>query len=130
LTGTANTSAGIDLPNFTPGPILQNTNPRRGGTYFNTGLFTAETLGTIGTAKRRFFHGPGLNNWDMALLKNTKITESKALEFRFEAFNIWNHTQFSGQMSPGFGAFGSTGFGVISAAYDARVLQAGLKLLF
>ncbi len=130
LTGTANTSAPIDLPDFTPGKILQTTNPRQGGTYFNTELFTAETLGTIGNAPRRFFHGPGLNNWDMALLKDTKITESKSLEFRFEAFNVWNHTQFSGQLSPGFGAFGSSGFGVISAAYDPRVLQAGLKFLF
>jgi hypothetical protein len=130
LTGTANTSAPIDLPDFTPSPILQTTNPRKGGTYFNTNLFTAEPLGSIGTSPRRFFHGPGLNNWDMALLKDTKLTESKSLEIRFEAFNIWNHTQFSGQLSPGFGVFGSSGFGVISAAYDARVLQAALKFLF
>jgi hypothetical protein len=130
LTGTQNTSAPIDLPDFTPGQILQTTNPRNGGTYFNTSLFSDEPLGVIGNSRRRFFHGPGLNNWDMALLKDTKITESKTLEFRFEAFNVWNHTQFSGQLSPGFGAFGSSGFGVISAAYDPRVLQAGLKFLF
>jgi len=66
----------------------------------------------------------------MALLKDTKLTESKTLQFRFEAFNIWNHAQFSGQLSPGFGAFPSSGFGVISAAYDPRILQAGLKILF
>jgi Carboxypeptidase regulatory-like domain/TonB dependent receptor len=131
LTGTQNTSAPIDLPNFTPGPILQNTDPRKGGAYFNTALFSDELpLGTFGTARRRFFHGPGLNNWDMALLKDTRITESKSLEFRFEAFNVWNHTQFSGQLSPGFGAFGSGGFGIISAAYSPRVLQAALKFLF
>ena len=131
FTGTAGTSAPIDLPDFTPGgPILQNTNPRKGGTYFNTALFSDEPLGQIGNAKRRFFYGPGLNNWDMALLKDTRLTESKTLQFRFEAFNIWNHAQFSGQLSPGFGVFGSNGFGVISAAYDPRILQAGLKLLF
>jgi hypothetical protein len=150
LTGTANTSAGIDLPDYYPkeGPLYINKNPRSGQPYFNNTpvpmsptpppcgtpvpgvVFGCETIGQIGTAPRRFFHGPGLNNWDMALLKNTKITESKALEFRFEAFNIWNHTQFSGQNSPGFGAFGSSGFGIISAAYDPRVLQVGLKFLF
>src|SRR5580700_10562554 len=131
LTGTAGTSAPIDLPDFTPGgSILQTTNPRKGGTYFNTALFSAEPLGQIGNSKRRFFYGPGLNNWDMALLKDTKLTESKTLQFRFEAFNIWNHAQFSGQLSPGFGVFGSSGFGIISAAYDPRILQAGLKFLF
>jgi hypothetical protein len=130
LTGTLNTSAPIDLPDFTPGKILQTTNPRKGGTYFNTSLFSPEPLGQIGNAKRRFFYGPGLNNWDMALLKDTKLTESKTIQFRFEAFNIWNHAQFSGQLSPGFGVFGSSGFGIISAAYDPRVLQAGLKFLF
>ena len=136
LTGTQNTSAPIDLPDFSPGKIHFNTNPRRlddmGNPipYFNVGLFSDEPLGQIGNAKRRFFYGPGLNNWDMALLKDTKLTESKTLQFRFEAFNIWNHAQFSGQLSPGFGSFGSSGFGVISAAYDPRVLQAGLKFLF
>ena len=130
LTGTQNTSAPIDLPDFTAGKILQTTNPRKGGTYFNTSLFSDEPLGQIGNAKRRFFYGPGLNNWDMALLKDTKLTESKTIQFRFEAFNIWNHTQFSGQLSPGFGVFGSSGFGVISAAYDPRILQVGLKFLF
>jgi hypothetical protein len=130
LTGTQGTSAPIDLPDFTPGKILQTTNPRKGGTYFNTALFSDEPLGQIGNAKRRFFYGPGLNNWDMALLKDTKLTESKTLQFRFEAFNIWNHAQFSGQLSPGFGSFSNGGFGVISAAYDPRVLQAGLKLQF
>ena len=130
LTGTQNTSAPIDLPDFTPGKILQTTNPRKGGSYFNTNLFSDEPLGQIGNAKRRFFYGPGLNNWDMALLKDTRITESKIIQFRFEAFNIWNHAQFSGQLSPGFGSFGSSGFGVISAAYDPRVLQAGLKFQF
>jgi hypothetical protein len=130
LTGTQGTSAPIDLPDFTPGKILQTTDPRKGGTYFNTGLFSDEPLGQIGNAKRRFFYGPGLNNWDVALLKDTRITESKTLQFRFEAFNIWNHAQFSGQLSPGFGVSGSGGFGVISAAYDPRVLQAGLKFQF
>jgi len=42
----------------------------------------------FGNSRHRFFHGPGLNNFDMALLKTTKITESKTLEFRFDAFNL------------------------------------------
>jgi hypothetical protein len=126
FTGTQNTSAPVDLPNLAPGPILTNTNPRSGQAYFNTALFSAETSGTIGNSPRRFFHGPGLNNWDMALLKTTRITESKTLEFRFEAFDIWNHTQFK---NPG-GVFGSMQFGAVSAAQDPRIMQAALKFLF
>ena len=45
---------------------------------------------------RRFFNGPGLNNYDMALLKNLRLTESKSLQFRVEAFNVFNHAQFFG----------------------------------
>src|SRR5262249_32812389 len=55
-------SSGTDIPNFTPGKILSETNPRNGGTYFDTTLFSKEALGQIGNSGRRFFHGPGLNN--------------------------------------------------------------------
>jgi hypothetical protein len=129
FTGTQNTSAPIDLPNLAPGKILNNTNPRSGQTFFNTGLFTQENPGTIGNSPRRFFHGPGLNNWDVALLKTTKITESKSLEFRFEAFNIFNHTQF---MNPSgvFNPDPASQFGKVSAARDPRIMQAALRFLF
>jgi hypothetical protein len=126
LTGTANTSAPIDLPDLAPGPIYVNRNPRSGQPYFNVNLFSAEALGTIGNAPRRFFHGPGLNDWDMALLKNTKITESKTLEFRFEAFNTWNHAQFENPS----GAFGSASFGFSTTARDPRIMQAALRFVF
>src|SRR4029077_11388444 len=129
FTGTQNTSAPIDLPILVTGKILNNTNPRSGQTYSNTILFSSENPGKIGNSPRRFFHGPGLNNWDMALLKNTKITESKSLEFRFEAFNIWNHVQF---MNPSgvFNPDPTSQFGRVNAARDPRIMQAGLKFLF
>ena len=43
-------------------------------------------------AKRRFFYGPGADNYDMATAKKLPLTESKALLFRVEAFNGFNHT--------------------------------------
>jgi hypothetical protein len=53
------------------------------------------------------------------------------LQFRAEAFNVFNHAQFSAQNSSGFGTVASSGFGVISATYgQPRVLQVALKLLF
>jgi hypothetical protein len=138
LTGTQNTEAPIDLPEISPGKLLNNTNPRSGQPYFNAfspasgGIFSPEPLGQIGNVRRRFFHGPGLNNWDMALLKDTKFTESKSLEFRAEAFNIFNHAQFmnpDGNISDGYPDAGGT-FGLVSAARAPRILQLGLKFLF
>jgi hypothetical protein len=127
LSGTANTEAPFDLPNYTPsGSVYATTNPRKGGTYFNIAAFSPETLGSFGTSPRRFFHGPGLNNWDMALLKETKITESKSLQLRFEAFNTFNHTQFENPT----GLFNSSQFGVVTASQPARVLQVAAKFLF
>lgn len=137
LTGTQNTEAPFDLPNFTPGPIYVNKNPRSGQPYFNYNLFSAEPLGSFGNSKRRFFHGPGLNNWDMALLKTTKITESKSLEIRLEAFNVWNHAQFGGpngsfnarSFDPNTG-IQNGGFGFVGSAGSPRILQVGAKILF
>ena len=51
-------------------------------------------LGPKAMQGARYFHGPGINNWDIALLKNTTITERFSLQFRAEFFNIFNHTQF------------------------------------
>jgi hypothetical protein len=119
-------SIGTDIPNFTPGKLINNSNPRSGQPYFNTSLFSKESPGQIGNANRRFFHGPGLNNWDMGLLKNVNFTESKSLELRFEAFNIFNHAQFQ---NPN-GSIDSASFGIITAANDPRILQLAAKLHF
>jgi hypothetical protein len=126
--GTSNT---VDEPDFTPGS-LQITNPRKANIntlsnpYFNTSLFSAEPLGVVGTSSRRFFAGPGLNNWDMALMKDLKLTESKQLEFRAEFFNIFNHAQFS---EPN-GNFLSSDFGFVTNANPGRIGQVAIKLTF
>jgi hypothetical protein len=87
-------SVSIDLPNYIPGNLQVNHNPRNGLPYFNTALFTPNALGTQGNVKRRVFYGPGINNFDVALHKMTRLNESRSLEFRFETFNTLNHAQF------------------------------------
>jgi hypothetical protein len=82
----------VDTPNITGS--VQFLNPRKTGYYFSTSAFTPDVLGQEGNANRRFFHGPGINNWDFAVLKNTQLTERFNLEFRAELFNIFNHAQF------------------------------------
>ena len=116
----------VDLPNYTPGN-LQYNNPRSGQAYFNTALFSEEGVGELGTAARRFFHGPGLNNWDMAVMKDTHLTESKVLQFRFEFFNIFNHAQFG---NPEGNISNTSLFGYVTTARDPRIGQVALKLIF
>ena len=126
------TTATVDVPELSgtgklfAGGTISSKNPRSGLPYFNKGYFTYEPLGQFGNANRQFFSGPGLNNWDMALLKNTNFTESKTLQLRFEAFNIWNHAQFQNPS----GLINSGLFGVVTSAYAPRVMQIAAKFLF
>jgi hypothetical protein len=78
---------------------------------------------------RRSFSGPGIDNYDMALLKSTAITETTKLQFRAEAFNVFNHAQF---MNPNgvVNNTGQGGFGYVTAARDPRIMQVALKFLF
>ena len=73
---------------------------------------------------------PGQNNWDISLIKHTKITEALNTEFRAEFYNVWNHSQFN----PPFNNYGggtSSNFGQItSSSVPPRVIQFALKLLF
>jgi hypothetical protein len=126
----------ITLPVDTPqivGP-LDVTNPRNtGGQYFSPAAFGPSALGTEGDARRRYFHGPGINQWDFALLKDTKITERFDLQFRAEFFNIFNHTQFltpSGITGFSGGVATSASFGQVPGTLPARIGQLSLKLYF
>jgi hypothetical protein len=110
---------GVDIPVLVgTGKVLNDTNPRHGHPYFNTSLFAKEAIGQIGNANRRFFHGPGIYNFDMALLKAFKFTESKELQVRFEAFNVFNHAQFKNPT----GSILSTTFGLVPSARDPRIM--------
>jgi hypothetical protein len=120
---------GVDEPDFTPGPLDLNHNPRNRQPYFNTSLFSENALGTPGSAKRRFFSGPGMDNYDMALLKNVRLTESKSLQFRLEAFNVFNHPQFFGPQSVD-GNINSSTFGQVISADPPRLVQLGAKFFF
>jgi hypothetical protein len=123
-------NSGIDLPDYSGGPLLLSHDPRKNAqNYFNTGGFSMNVLGTPGNAKRRFFYGPGSNNFDVALAKNFSFTEAKSLLFRLEAFNLFNHAQFFGPTAVD-GDIGSSTFGKVISASSGRVLQAALKFSF
>ena len=96
---------------------------------FNTTLFSPNALGTFGTSSRRFFYGPGINNYDMALHKVTRLAESTSMEFRFETFNTFNHAQFDGAGSVDGNRDDAT-FGKILKSQPGRISQVALKLSF
>jgi hypothetical protein len=76
--------------------------------------------------------GPGRNNFDLSLLKNFAIAERFRMEFRAEAFNAWNHTQFEGNSNTGgiSTSLGASDFGQVKNAYDGRQWQLALKAIF
>jgi len=120
---------GVDEPDVAAGSFNLNPNPRNGQAYFNAGLFSENALGTPGDASRRYFHGPGMENFDMALLKNLRLTESKSLQFRLEGFNVFNHAQFFGPRAVE-GNIGSATFGQVVSAAAPRLVQLGVKFAF
>ena len=80
-----------------------------------------------GNAARNSLEEPGINNWDLSLVKHTKISERLNTEFRAEFYNAGNHTQFgapSNNLTAG-------SFGVIGGVLvPPRVIQLALKLLW
>jgi hypothetical protein len=120
---------GIDEPQYTPGALNLNPNPRNGRPYFNTALFSLQPLGTPGNARRRFFYGPGFDNYDLALQKNLPLSESKSLQLRLEGFNVFNHVQFYGPASVN-GNINSPSFGEVVSAAAPRLMQMAVKFNF
>ena len=89
-------NSSVDEPDYNGDPLHLSSNPRSNkNNYFSTTAFSMNALGDPGTSKRRFFYGPGQDNYNMALSKKLFFTKSKTLLFRSEAFNIFNHTQSS-----------------------------------
>jgi hypothetical protein len=120
---------GVDQPDVAPGSLNLNPNPRNGRPYFNAALFSDNALGTPGNASRRYFHGPGMVNFDMALLKNLRLTEARSLQFRLEGFNVFNHAQFFGPQAVD-GNISSGTFGQVVSAMAPRLVQAAVKFAF
>ena len=94
-TNRPNVVSGQD-PNDGPNTILQ---------WFNTAAFVQQPTGTYGDAVRNSIVGPGIFNFDMSILRNFALGGSKSLQFRLEAFNVWNWHIFSNA-----GEWGGLGF--------------------
>jgi hypothetical protein len=118
----------LDTPDYTPGCNLQINHDPHNGDAFNTACFSLPALGNLGTAPRRFFYGPGIENFDISLLKDVKVG-THTLQLRAETFNVFNHPHFYGAGAVD-GNITSPTFGQIIAAASPRLIQIAAKYTF
>jgi hypothetical protein len=101
---------------------------------FNTSAFTLPPNGVRGNSGLGTVRGPGQNNVDLSLAKTFPIFERFHAEFRTDAFNAFNHTQWNGVQTTypysSVGNYGNIPFGSATGAREARILQVALKLAF
>lgn len=103
--------------------------------WFDTSVFARPARGDAGNAPKDVIRGPGHNNWDLSLVKNMPVgSEQRHFQFRWEMYNAFNHTQFSGcDNTARFDPQGNqvnARFGQITSARSARVMQASLRFTF
>jgi hypothetical protein len=136
-------SSYADLVGDPKAGVVQSYVPEFGPISYNPNAFAVPRGLTFGDSPRNLLRNPSQLNFDMALFKHFAITESKAFEFRAEAFNVFNHTEWlpvagqggsaaSNGFAPGSTAndVGTTGFLRPDGVHEARVLQLALKFLF
>jgi hypothetical protein len=120
----------VDEPSYQAGALELNHNPRNGKSYFNTAQFSVPALGDPGNARRRFFSGPGIDNYDMSLQKSVNLPQSRSIVLRVEAFNVFNHAQFYGPQSVNGNITNSNEFGYVVSAAAPRLMQLAAKFVF
>jgi hypothetical protein len=119
----------VDRPNYTPGCSLNVNHDPAKGPAFNASCFSLPALGQVGSAPRRFFYGPGIQNTDLSVIKNVSIARGKSLQLRLEAFNVFNHPQFYGAGAVD-GNITSQTFGQIVNSASPRLIQLATKFTF
>jgi hypothetical protein len=114
-------------PNLVGEPELPESQ-RTIARWFNTEAFATFTPApqAFGSAGIGIMRGPGLINFDFALAKKFAIDRQRYIQFRTELFNAFNHTNLG---LPNL-ARESSGFGQITSALNARIVQLGLKFYF
>jgi hypothetical protein len=83
-------------------------------------------VGEDGNLSRNAFRGPSFKDIDLSLVKTTAVTERVKVEFRADAFNLFNRVNLYNPI----GDLSSAQFGISPAAFDPRQMQLGLKILF
>jgi hypothetical protein len=153
--GTGSYADCVANPYASP-PRAGNNTQSVGPLLANPGAFAAPRGMTFGDCGRNSLKNPRRTNFNASLLKHFKLLGERELEFRAEAFNIFNHTQFRiyDQSHPGntgnnvigcyggaatsYSAGGGGGVNCLTGssflhpvdAHDPRIIQFGLKFAF
>jgi hypothetical protein len=128
-------SANLGVSNIRPNLVSGCSKSTGGGKisqWFNTSCFAAPPAWGFGTESRvdPTLRAQGIENFDFALFKQTKLAERLGFEFRTEFFNLFNHPQF-GFPGTGYISGNSNGFGqVTSQQNNPRLIQFAGKLVF
>jgi hypothetical protein len=106
--------------------------------WFNTAAYVNPTTvvggvsnatlyyGYYGNAQNGTIRGPGQEVWNMSLFKEFHIKESNVIEFRAEAFNLFNHTN---PQNPN-ATIANANVNKITGAYDPRIMELALRYRF
>lgn len=109
------------------GANIKDRGVNAGTFYFNRAAFVLPPQFRLGNLGKNTLYGPGFQNWDFSIFKNTAISERINTQFRAEFFNFFNHANFN---VPGL-VLATPTFGIInSTSTGGRVIQFGLKVLF
>ncbi|MGC2552857.1 MAG: TonB-dependent receptor, partial [Candidatus Sulfotelmatobacter sp.] len=136
--------AGLGVANVRP-DVVAGCDEKAGGghitNWFNTTCFSTPPAWGFGNESRvdPVLRGPGINNFDFAIFKRTKVSERLGIEFRTEFFNLFNHPYFN-VPATGFNGVAtgpnSSGFGTITSTVQSgvaspeRLIQFALKVVF
>lgn len=129
---------GFDRPSMAPGRTHKSAILGSPDRYFDPSAFILQPAGTLGNLGRGAFIGPNLRSLDLAFLKNFRLgfNEQAHVQFRAEAFNLFNHPNFgppqlivfagAADNEPPLSSFGR----IRSAVTSARQIQLALRLSF
>ncbi|MBI3473234.1 MAG: hypothetical protein HY013_17905, partial [Candidatus Solibacter usitatus] len=103
--------------------------------WFDTSVFARPTRGDPGNAPKDVIRGPGVHNWDISLVKRIPVKgESRFVQLRWEMYNAFNHTQFSGvDTTARFDPQGNqvnARFGQVTSTRSPRVMQGSVRFTF
>ena len=126
---TSSFGAGTLRPNYVAGcsSVISGSAKNRLNEWFNTSCYTKVGSYSLGNEPRvdPKVRTDGVDNWDLSLLKTTKIRETANMQFRAEFFNTFNHPQFA---APG-NAIDGANFGVVTAQFNnPRLVQFSLRI--